>query len=121
MHQRLDIERMPDGRTVIELEFAGTKKGFERFRLMVTDGQVEVCIKHPGYEPDVQVSSDIRLFVECWRRIRSLRDEISAGRICVKGQPSLCRQFPDWLLLSALAGERLRAGKERHTYLGRSG
>jgi len=121
MHLRLDVERMPEERTVIELEFSGTAKGFERFWLVIDGGTVDMCVKPPGYEPDVVVSSDIRRFVECWRGFRSLRQEIRAGQIRVRGEAKRCQAFPDWLLLSALAGERLRSGRERQLCLDHAG
>jgi hypothetical protein len=37
-----------------------------------------MCLKDPGYEVDVQVRSDLRLFIEAWRGIRDLRAEIRA-------------------------------------------
>jgi len=120
MHLRLDVERMPEERTVIELRFSGTPKGFEHFWLVIDGGSVDMCVKPPGYEPNILVSSDIRRFVECWRGFRSLRGEIRAGRIRVRGEAKHCRAFPEWLLLSALAGERMKSGRERRLYLDRS-
>jgi DNA-binding HxlR family transcriptional regulator len=113
MHRRIDTARMPPGKTVIELEFTGAPKGCRRFWLVHDGGTVEMCLKHPGFEVDVRVLSDIRVFVEAWRGIRDLRAEISAGRIRVSGPPRLCSQFPAWLQLSQLAEfPRKRPGRE---------
>lgn len=113
MHRRLDTERMPPGRTVIELEFDGAPKDCRRFWLVNEDGRVEMCLKHPGFEVDLRVQSDIRAFIEAWRGIRDLRAEIAARRIRVSGPPHLCRQFPGWLRLSQLAPfPRKRPGRE---------
>ncbi len=113
MHRRIDTARMPPGRTVIELEFTGASKDCRRFWLVHLDGKVEMCLKEPGFEVDLRVQSDIRVFVEAWRGIRDLRAEIAAGRIRVLGPPRLCRQFPGWLQLSQLAPfQRKRPGRE---------
>ena len=53
-----------------------------------------MCLKHPGFEVDLRVQSDIRIFVEAWRGISDLRAEIAARRIRVSGPTRLCRQFP---------------------------
>ncbi|MEZ5331215.1 MAG: helix-turn-helix domain-containing protein [Thermoanaerobaculia bacterium] len=114
MHLRMNVEAMPPGRTVIEFSFTGAPKECDRFWIVHRDGDVEMCVKDPGLDADVAVSSDLRLFVEAWRGLRDLRREIGAGRIRVDGPPRLCRQLPDWLLLSQLAPyPRRRPGRER--------
>jgi DNA-binding HxlR family transcriptional regulator len=113
MSKRLDAARMPEGRTVLEFEFTGAPKDCRRFWLLNEGGRVEMCLKHPGFEVNLLVESDLRLFVEAWRGIRDLRSEIAAGRIRVTGTNSLCRAFPGWLQLSQLAPyPRKRPGRE---------
>ena len=114
MHLRLNTGAMPPGRTVMEFEFTGAPKDLRRFWLVNTDGAVEMCLKDPGYGVDLKVMSDLRCFVEAWRGFRSLRREIAAGKIRLEGPSNLKRDFPDWLLLSALAPyERRRSGPEK--------
>lgn len=114
MHTQLDTARMPAGRTVLEFEFTGAPRDCRRFWLVNEDGAVDMCIKHPGYEIDVRIESDLRLFIEAWRGIRCLRDEIRARRIRVIGPSALAKQFPDWLRLSSLASyRRMRSGREK--------
>jgi DNA-binding HxlR family transcriptional regulator len=113
MHTRLDSARMPPGRTVLAFEFSGAPRDCRRFWLVNEDGNVDMCLKDPGYEADVHVRSNLRHFIEAWRGIRDLRTEIRAGRIEVIGAPRLVRGFPDWLRLSGLAEyPRLRPGRE---------
>ena len=67
MHLRLNTKAMPSGRTVIEFEFSGAPKDLRRFWLVNTDGDVEMCLKHPGYDTDLMIRSDLRRFIEAWR------------------------------------------------------
>lgn len=114
MHTRLNTEAMPPGRTVIEFDFSGVPKGYDRFWLVNTDGKVDMCLKHPGFDADVVVSADMRIFVEAWRGFRDIREEIYVGHIKLEGPRALTQVFPDWMLLSGLAPySRKRAGKER--------
>lgn len=114
MHMRLDTAMFPPGRTVIEFEFTGAPRDCRKFWLVNDDGAVEMCLKDPGYEIDLRVASDLRLFIEAWRGIRDLRHEIRARRIHVFGSAALRRSFPDWLQLSMLAPyPRLQSGRER--------
>ena len=114
MHMRLDAANMPPGRTVLEFEFTGAPRDCRRFWLVNEDGVVDMCLKDPGYEVDLYVASDLRLFIEAWRGIRDLRQEIQARRIRLTGLAPLRKQFPAWLRLSSLAPyPRKRAGREQ--------
>ena len=112
MHTRINVEAMPAGRTVMGFEFSGTHQGFSRFWLVVQDGQVDMCLKHPGFEPDVTVHAEIRRFIEAWRGFRDMRQEIAAGNIRVEGTQSACTALPDWLMLSGLAPFPRQCGTE---------
>jgi DNA-binding HxlR family transcriptional regulator len=103
MHTRLNIGAMPTGRTVMEFAFTGYQKGIFRFWLVVENGEADMCLKYPGYESDLVVHADIRRFIESWRGFRNLRAEIADGHVRVEGPKAMCRDFPNWLMLSALA------------------
>lgn len=114
MSLRMNIDAMPQGRTVVEFEFSGTPADLRRFWLVNHDGKIDMCLKDPGFDTDLHVRSDIRRFVEAWRGFRDLRQEIRAGQIRLTGPRQLRASFPEWLLLSALAPYRRRtAGRER--------
>jgi hypothetical protein len=105
---------MPSGRTVIEFQFSNAPPDGRRFWLVHEKGTTDMCLESPGYDVDLQVRADLRLFIEAWRGIRDMRREIQAGRVQLLGPPALRKQFPDWLLLSGLAThQRLRPGREQ--------
>lgn len=109
MHRRLDVAAMPPGRTVIEIAFTDVRESQRRFWLVCNRSEVEVCLKHPGFEPDLVVTAGVRVLAEIWRGLRPLGAEIEAGRLRIEGQSALKRAFPRWLMLSAYAGiERRR-------------
>jgi hypothetical protein len=113
MHRNINNERMPPGRTVIEFQFRNAPPDGRQFWLVHEHGTTDMCLETPGYDVDLQVRADLRLFIEAWRGIRDLRQEIRAGRVQVLGPNVLCKQFPSWLLLSGLAPHpRLRNGRE---------
>lgn len=103
MHMRMNTDAMPKGRTVLRFEFSGAPSDCRRFWLVVNEGEVDMCLKHPGYDDDLVVEADLRLFVEAWRGIRDLRREIAASSIRLTGPRAMKKAFPDWLLLSGLA------------------
>lgn len=114
VHLRMNTDAMPTGRTTIQIEFTDLPQDQKYYWLVVNDDVVDVCIKNPGYEPDVNVACDIQRFVDAWRGFRSLEKEVRAGRIKVSGPPDLRKAFPSWLLLSGAAHiERMAPGRER--------
>ena len=114
MSLRINSDLMPPGRTVLEFEFSGTPTDFRRFWLVNQDGKTDMCFKSPGYETDLLVRGDLRIFVETWRGFRDLRIEIRSSRIRLTGPRELKKAFPDWLLLSMFAHVKRKApGRER--------
>jgi HxlR-like helix-turn-helix len=103
MHRRLNVEAMPPGRTVIEIEFIDAPAATRRFWLVHCDGVVDVCVKDPGFDPTVRMSTRVRTLAEVWRGLRSLRSEVRAGTVTVQGPAQYRRELPQWLLLSAYA------------------
>lgn len=114
IHLRMNTAAMPPGRTVLEFVFTGGPEDCRRFWIINTDGVIDMCIEHPGYEIDLRVKADLRRFVETWRGFHSMHAELSAGRIKLEGPGKLKRSFPKWLLLSSVAHvARERPGRER--------
>ncbi len=114
MHTRVNTDAMPPGRTVLAFQFSAAPLDCDRFWLVVEDENVDMCLKDPGHEPDVRISSDLRTFVEAWRGFRDMRGLMASGVIDVQGPSHLRRALPDWLLLSALAPfERRCDGREK--------
>lgn len=114
MHLRMNADSMPPGRTVLQFEFSGAPADFQRFWLVSTDGKVDMCLKHPGFDTDLLINADLKLFIETWRGFRDLRTEIRASRIRLTGPRDLKKAFPDWLMLSMFANiDRRSTGRER--------
>ena len=103
MHRRLNTAVMPAGRTVIEFEFTDMRASARNFWLVHGNGTVDVCIKDPGYEATVRVTTPLRRWAEVWRGLRPLAGELRAGSIRLEGSPEHRRAFPQWLLLSVYA------------------
>ena len=103
IHRRLNTSSMPDGRTTIEIYFTDAPKNHRKFWLVHEKGKVEVCLKPPGFDVDVEISTKVRILAEIWRGIRNINDEIRTGSVQLNGDASLCRALPGWLLLSVYA------------------
>jgi DNA-binding HxlR family transcriptional regulator len=113
MHRRLNLAAMPPGRTVIEIEFTDAPRTQRRFWLVHCAGEVQVCLKDPGYEIAVHLAARVRALAEVWRGIRSLREALGSGAIRVSGATHYRRALPHWLLLSSFAAIRRERGAAR--------
>jgi DNA-binding HxlR family transcriptional regulator len=103
MHRRIDTGAMPPGRTVIAILFPDARAHERRFWLVCAGGEVDVCLKPPGFETDLAVEASVRTLAEVWRGIKPLGPELRAGRIRLDGPSALRRAFPRWLRLSVYA------------------
>lgn len=104
MHRRMNLDRMPDRRTVIRFDFTNQPDN-KRLRWIVGDTTgVELCITDPGLEPDLFVETDSRVMTWVWYGDIGLKQAIREGRVKLHGPRRLCEAFPSWLQLNLLAG-----------------
>ncbi len=114
VHLRLNLDGMPSGRTTIQFEFTDLRDVDRFYWIVVNERKVDVCLKHPGHEPDICVASEIHRFIDAWRGFRSLESEVKSGRIGITGSPEMRDAFTSWMLLSAVAHVgRQTDGRER--------
>jgi DNA-binding HxlR family transcriptional regulator len=104
MHRRMNLERMPQTRTVIQFDFPDQPKARQTRWIVGDRSGVELCITDPGFEVDLYVSADSRVMVLVWYGDMPLKHALHDGLIRLHGPPRLCRAFPSWLQLNMLAG-----------------
>lgn len=84
----------PRGAAVIEVDFTDVRR---RFWLVSRDGDVDLCLKPPGFDPDVSVRGDTRSLVDVYLARRTIAEAIRDGSIEVDGSRQMIRALPDWL------------------------
>lgn len=102
MHRRMNLAAMPRSRTVLQIEFTDARPQ-RYFWLVANGGEVDVCVKPPGYAVDLTVRCPVRTLAEVWRGLRPLKQAIRTGAIELHGASALRKSFPSWLLLSVYA------------------
>lgn len=105
LRRRLDLERLPDTRTVVMFWFRDLAAKRSRYWLQVERPEVELCLTNPGFALDLTVETTLRTMVEVWMGHRPPQEALKSGAIELKGPARLTRAFPKWLLLSHFAGE----------------
>lgn len=113
IHRRLNVERLPAHRVVVLFDFRGVPKHWRTVRyfwLILQRSDVDLCLKAPGYEVDMEVDADLAALTKVWMGDVRLVDAMRSGLVRLKGPSALVRAFPGWLALSAFAGvQRPRA------------
>lgn len=110
MHRRMDLQRMPEERIVIQFEFSDQPKSKQLRWVLGDRSGVELCITDPGFEVDLFVTTDSRTITYVWYGDVPLYEAIGSGAIRVHGPRRLCDAFPSWLQLSPMAGIPRRSG-----------
>lgn len=104
MRRNIDLERMPGGqRTVIEINLHGAEPALRRWWLVVNAGEVDLCMKDPGYEVNLHLSAELRAMVEVWTGRQSMGEATRAGKLTFEGPPTLASSFRKSLMLSPFA------------------
>lgn len=103
MHRNLDLDAMPEGRTVLHFVFSDVERPADRWWLVVSGGEVDVCDDDPGHPVTVTVESRLRTLTRVWRGDVGWDEAVRAGAIELIGATHLRRAVGNWLRLSAFA------------------
>lgn len=104
MHRNVDLEAVPESRTVVHFRFPELARSAQEWWLVLTRSDVDVCDSDPGYDVAVTVTGSLRSLTEVWRGDRSWPAALQSGRLAVDGPTALRRDLPHWFTLSAFAG-----------------
>lgn len=105
MHRRVDLSALPVLRAVVHFELTGAQRGMHRWWLVLDaeDQEVDVCLKDPGFEVDLQVTSNMRTMVDVWLGYTPVDRALAGGNVALDGRRELIRSFPQWIGLSTFA------------------
>jgi DNA-binding HxlR family transcriptional regulator len=101
VHQRINRDLLPERRTIVEFDFTG--RNGRRLWLVLEPHDVSVCLKPPGFDPDLHVRADLRFFYRVWLGHVDYDAALRCGGIAVDGPPALARALPRWFLWSPMA------------------
>ena len=106
IHRNIDTQSFAADRTVLLVEFSDYDRKYRYFWLVVTNGEVDVCMKDPGHEVDLHVVSDTKTLTGVWMGDLSLRRALQTQLIRLSGSGSLKRNISNWLGRSYYADVR---------------
>lgn len=103
IHRNLELDALPNGRTVIGFCFPDVRGRTCQWWVVITDGDVDLCDADPGHPADVTLVGDLRDVVHLWRGDVPWAQALRAGTVTVSGSRAACRALPTWLRLSPFA------------------
>ena len=101
MHRRVNIERLPEERVVVQLDFTGAAKG--TYWLVLEQPEPSVCMWDPGCEIDLFVTADTIAIHRVWMGMTSIAECMDDGLIELDGLAAHVKAFPGWFKLSGFA------------------
>ena len=101
MHRRVALYHFSSRRVVIQFDFRGTPQ--RSYWLLIDRSDVSVCLKRPGFEVDVILSADIKVFYQIWLGRMSLMEAMRRNQIGLEGNPTDIRAFHTWFTWSPMA------------------
>jgi DNA-binding HxlR family transcriptional regulator len=110
MARHVDRQRLPPNRTVVKFDFRGPKG---RYWMVLEPSEVSVCLQHPGFDVDLEVSVDTATLYGVYLGRANLGGAMGAGQLTMTGPRTLQRGFGHWFTWSAFAPASRSAEKRR--------
>ena len=101
IHQRINRERLPERRTVVEFDFSGPRGC--RVWLLLEPREVSVCVTPPGFDSDLVLRADLAFFYRVWLGHIEYAAALRCGALIVEGPTGLATRLPQWLMWSPMA------------------
>ena len=113
MRRRVAADRISRPRVVIQFDFRRAPQ--QSYWLLIEPNDVSVCLKNPGFDVDVIVTSNIMTFYQVWLGRLSLVNAVRRKLVQLDGAPTYIRAFPIWFTWSPMANSVRAALAVRRT------
>ena len=104
MHRRIDTSHFPAGRRVLRFEYYDYPAKMRLWWLVITDGDVDICLKDPGYDVDLFIRTRLKTMTQIWLGDISIAKARREKLLELSGNTALKNDMPKWIGRSLLAG-----------------
>ena len=94
---RLEEVREFGANVVIQFSFRDVKPRKKYWWIVVSAGDVDLCLKDPGKECDVKIKTDLRTMTEIWTGKSSYAQFVGSQKFELVGRMELRRSVSSWL------------------------
>jgi DNA-binding HxlR family transcriptional regulator len=110
MARHVDRRRLPPNRIVVKFDFRDPER---RYWMVLEPSEVSVCLQHPGFDVDLEISVDTATLYRVYLGQAELGGAIRAGQLKMSGPRTLQRGFGQWFTWSAFAPASRSSQKRR--------
>jgi DNA-binding HxlR family transcriptional regulator len=103
-HRRIDTSYFPNGRSVLRFEFVDYPSKLRLWWLVITNGEVDICLKDPGHEVTLYIQSTLKTMTQVWMGDISVSKAKRDKLLHLRGDASIRNSMSSWIGRSALAG-----------------
>lgn len=103
MRRTINSAALPQGRTVLHFKFKDVNKKYKNWWLLAENGDIDLCVDDPGFDPDVSFVSELKTMTQLWLGDITLAKAQSSGKLVISGATSLTRNIPTWLVFSGFS------------------
>lgn len=97
IHRRIDLSYFPPTRTVIHFQFTDFELARRFWWLLVEDGNVDICLKDPGYDPDLCIKTELKTLAQVWMGDLAVAEALAGEQIRLMGSTKLKQSFKSWI------------------------
>ncbi|MEJ6593050.1 MAG: helix-turn-helix domain-containing protein [SAR86 cluster bacterium] len=103
MRRSVDSSIFPSQRVVVQFAYPDAPSGARDWWLISENGEVDLCLKDPGFEVDILLKSSLKAMTEVWICKKTFKVAKANGDVQITGNPKLVAKFQEWLRTSALS------------------
>ena len=103
-HRRIDTSYFPEDRSVLRFEFVDYPSKLRLWWLVIADGEVDICLKDPGYEVTLYLQSTLKTMTQIWVGDLSVSKATRDKLLHLKGDATVKNSIASWIGCSLLAG-----------------
>jgi DNA-binding HxlR family transcriptional regulator len=103
-HRRIDTAYFPDERSVLRFEFVDYPSKLRLWWLVITDGEVDICLKDPGHEVTLYIQSTLKTMTQIWMGDMSVAKARRDKLLHLKGDAEIKKTIASWIGCSVFSG-----------------
>lgn len=97
IHRNIDTAFFKGKRTTIKIEFTDYTSKLRFWWIVIKDNDADVCIKDPGYDVDISISSDLKTLTAAWMGDTTLMKAIREKALVLSGSSHLRKTINVWM------------------------
>ena len=98
MHRNIDTSYFGEERKVLRFEYFDYSPKMRLWWLIITDGEVDICLKDPGHEVDHFIRCPLETMTRIWVGDLTVTRAKREGTLEVRGNSELNRKMTAWIV-----------------------